>query len=424
MNATLASAITSYTFFFLTGFFINIGGPVSNAAAAAFGTDTAALGFCFSLFMVGRLLGILGNGALVRKRGINRNLHIRGLALASLLTAAGLILAGRSVNTFAAWIFVSGIAIGGIYSASNMILVDIFEGARRAFHVSMINFFYSLGAVFSPALSGAMLDRGLPWYSPYIVFTVILLIWGGVTASASFAKLFGGSEAGTPGGKLTGPADSAGSADRDQSTRDIPAAAADAAGPERITFPLVLMCLAIVLVIFAEYMTTFWTPIYLREFRGQDALFSGLAVSAFWIAVLIGRFTESMLIARIRPRFYILASGIAAIIALLILPFHASRPAILTASFFAGLTCAGLFPALFTFGAARAEKLKHTFPSLMMVSAATGSFLAMSAGSLIKKAVGMQGVMFAAPVAIALTVVTVFAVVLSDGREQKKSGAY
>ena len=158
---------------------------------------------------------------------------------------------------------------------------------------------------------------------------------------------------------------------------------------------------------------------YLREFRGEDALFSGLAVSAFWVAVLIGRFAESMLIARIRPRFYILASGTAAIIALLALPFQASRPTILVSAFASGALCAGLFPALFTFGASRAERLKHTFPTLMMVSAAIGSFLAMTAGSLIKRAAGVQGVMFAAPVAVALTVVTVFAVALADAKEQK-----
>ncbi len=396
MNATLASAITSYAFFFLTGFFINIGGPVSNAAAAAFGTDTAALGFCFSLFMAGRLIGILGNGALVRKRGVNRNVHVRALGLAAFFAAAGIILLARGVNGFAAWIFLAGIAIGGMYSASNMILVDIFEGSRRAFHVSMINFFYSVGAVLSPALSGALLKLGAPWYAPYVAFAAILLAWAAVTAGASFARLFGGT-----GAEPQSPSPSA------------------AQSPERITPPLLLICAAIVLVIFAEYMTTFWTPVYLREFRGEDALFSGLAVSAFWVAVLIGRFAESMLIARIRPRFYILASGAAAIIALLALPFQASRPAILVSAFASGALCAGLFPALFTFGASRAERLKHTFPTLMMVSAAIGSFLAMTAGSLIKRAAGVQGVMFAAPVAVALTVVTVFAVALADAKEQK-----
>lgn len=416
MNRTLAAALTAYAFFFMSGFFINIGGPVSSAAAVAFGTDTAALGLCFSLFMIGRLIGILGNGALVRRNGLNRNAHIRSLSVLPLAATAGLLLATRSAGAFAAWIFLAGIGIGGMYSASNMILVDIFEGKRRAFHLSMINFFYSLGAVMSPALSGFMLDGGSPWSAPYLSFAVILLAWVAVTARSSFSGLFAShgespsSQAGgnSPLSRLAG-GDSPGQAVADA-----------AAGPERVTVPLVLVCAAIVLVIFAEYTVTYWTPIYLREFRREDALFSGLAVSVFWVAVLLGRFAESMLIARIRPRLYLLASGVTATAALSVLPFLSSRAAIITGIFVSGALCAGLFPALFTFGAARAERLKRTFPTLMMLSAATGSFLAMPAGSLVKRAFGMRGVMFAAPAAVILASALVF---LSDARAQKRSGA-
>ncbi len=387
--------MSAYAFFFLSGFFINVGGPVSNAAAAAFGTDTAALGFCFSLFMVGRFIGITGNGVLVRKPGLDRNLHLRALAFAPLAAATGLVLATGSLYAFAAWIFLAGIGIGGIYSASNMILVDIFEGTRRAFHISMINFLYSVGAVFSPALSGALLARGFPWYSPYVAFAGALVLWLAATGRTSFKGLFSGHEAESP-------------------------AAKPGIGPARISPALLLVCAAIVLVIFAEYTVTFWTPIYLREYRGEDALFSGLAVSAFWIAVLAGRFIESMLIARIRPRLYLIATGILAVAALLTLPFQSSRPAIIAAVVASGALCAGLFPALFTFGASMAESLKRTFPTLMMLSAATGSFLAMPAGSLIKKTAGMRGVMFAAPVAVMLTA----AIVAFIGQgTQKKSGS-
>jgi len=401
MNPTLAAAISSYAFYFLSGFFINIGGPISNAAAKSFGTDTAALGFCFSLFMVGRFIGISGNGVLVRRRGLNRNVHVRLLALAPLLAATGLLFATRGLYAFAAWIFFAGIGIGGIYSASNMILVDIFDGPRRAFHLSMINFLYSVGAVLSPTLAGALLERGLPWNAPYATFAVALLLWAAVTARSSFAGLFASH------GAVAG---------KDKPEGENPTAAA---GPERVTAPLILICAAIVLVIFSEYTITFWTPIYLREFRGEDALFAGLAVSAFWVAVLTGRFVESMLIARIKPKRYLVASGTLAVLALTAMPFQSSKPAIIASIAVSGALCAGLFPALFTFGAARAEKLKHTFPTLMMLSAATGSFLAMPSGSLLKTVAGMRGVMFAAPVAVAVTVVIV---ALTDGRKQKKSG--
>lgn len=398
--------MTAYAFFFLSGFFINIGGPVSNTAAAAFGTDTAALGFCFSLFMIGRLIGILGNGALVRRVGLNRDAHVRSLAILPLIATAGLLFATRTASSFASWIFLAGIGIGGIYSASNMILVDIFEGSRRAFHLSMINFFYSLGAVFSPALSGFLLDQGTSWNAPYLAFALILLAWLAATARSSFSGLFP-SHAEAPSA-VPNPGNLA----------ETPASATG--GPERVTVALMLVCAAIVLVIFAEYTVTFWTPIYLREFRREDALFSGLAVSVFWVAVLLGRLAESLLISRIRPRLYLLASGVTATIALSVLPFLSTRAAILAGIFVSGALCAGLFPALFTFGAARAERLKRTFPTLMMLSAATGSFLAMPAGSLVKSAFGMRGVMFAAPVAVFLASTLVF---LSDARAQGKSGA-
>ncbi len=392
MTRTAAATVTAYAFFFLTGFFINLGGTVSNAAAAAFGTDTAALGICFSLFMAGRLGGILGNGALVRLR-INRDLHLRLIALVPLLATAAMILAARNLAGFAALIFLNGIGIGLVYSASNMILVDVYEGGKRAFHLSMINFLYSLGAVFAPTAAGYIVGLGLPWNAPYLLFALLLAAWFAVTARSSFAGLF---EA--PSGAGEGPA-------------------ADSGG---ITLPLVLVCAAIAFSIFGEYMVTFWTPIYLREYRQADPLFAGMTVSAFWIAVLAGRFAESMLIARIKPRRYLVASSLAAAAALAVLPFQASPAGILGTAFAGGLFCAGVFPALFTFGASRAERLKRTFPTLMMLSAAAGSLLAMPAGSLVKRAVGIRTIMFAGPAAFLL--VAVLALV-TDSRGHEKSGS-
>ena len=71
MKNTNYLTITSYALFFLTGFFINIGGAVTNTLAEALGVSSATIGYCFSGFMVGGLLGISGNGYLIKRHWIN-----------------------------------------------------------------------------------------------------------------------------------------------------------------------------------------------------------------------------------------------------------------------------------------------------------------------------------------------------------------
>jgi TsgA-like MFS transporter len=335
--------------------------------------------------MIGRLTGIILNSRFMINKRINKDVYIRLVAAGGILATLGVCNA-PTVPIFALSIFVAGIVIGMYYSTSNMILADIYSGPQRAFHIGIINFLYSLGGVSSPFLAGFLLKQGFSWNTPYLIALGIILLILTVTAGARYRDLYA---------SYTPPARTG--------------------GKVKIEAPVWMACASIVLYIFAEYSITYWTPIYMQESLGKDPLFAGSVVSAYWIAVLIGRFVQSMLASRIRPRFYIIASGVLSIIAILILRFLTGNTPIMVMAFMAGITTAGIFPALYTFGTEQAEHIKHTAPTLMMLSAGTGSFLAMPAGSAVKSVVGIDYIMYTPAVALLIMCALVLAIRVKNG---------
>ncbi len=372
--------LVTYIFFFLVGFFINIGGAITSTAAQTLATGTAVIGYCFSAFMIGRFAGISINGILLKKPSLDKNRYIRLIPFISLFAVAGLQIT-QSVPVLAFFLLIAGIGIGCLYSTSNMILVDIYSGPQKSFHISMINFLYSAGSICSPFLAGILLQNGFLWHHPYLIYAGALLLVLVLTLKVDFSRLYSvGKDEATDTGKMNAP--------------------------------LWMICAAIVTYILAEFSITYWTPVYMREALGRDSLFAGSCVSAFWIAVLIGRFSAGLILRRVRPRVYILTSGLLAMIALVALRLATADAAILVLVFLSGLFCAGLFPSIFIFGTDMSESLKRTFPTLLMLSAATGSFLAMPAGSFVKNLVGIEYVLLIPVVALAcmfvLIVGTVF----------------
>lgn len=368
---------TSYAFFFLTGYFINIGGAVTSTVAAKLMVGTATIGYCFSAFMLGRFVGISGNGILIMKPSTNKQLYLRLAPALSLAAVIGLF-ATRSVPALAVSLFVAGIGIGVLYSASNMILVETYEGKKKAFHITMMNFLYSVGGVSSPIVAGKLLKAGTAWNAPYAIFAALLVLALLLALPANYSALY---------------------AEKHALSRDAGTMSA------RLSF----VCAAIVFYILAEFSITYWTPVYMREALGKDPLFAGATVSAFWIAVLAGRFLAGLASRFIRPGVYILCTGVLGLFSVLALSAIRSDGAIFAVCFAVGLFLSALFPMIFTLGTEMSESLKRTFPTFMMLAAATGSFLAMPVGSAVKSAVGVERVLLIPAVALALMCVFVIA---------------
>jgi TsgA-like MFS transporter len=385
MNNKLFLTFTSYAFFFLTGYFINIGGAVTGTIAATLFTGTATVGYCFSVFMIGRFVGITGNGILIKKPSIDKKYYLRAAPAILFVSVAGLSLTD-SIVMLAISLFVAGVGIGILYSSSNMILVEIYDGKQKAFHITMMNFLYSVGGVTSPIIAGNFIASGFSWSAPYFLFAGLLFIVLALALPTNYRAAFAEKK----------------DASRDSGTMNA---------------RLWLVCASIVLYILAEFSITFWTPVYMREALGKDPLFAGATVSTFWIAVLIGRFLAGLASRHIRPRTYVLCSGSLAVFSVLALSALSSERAILVACFAVGLSLSGLFPFIFTLGTNMSESLKRTFPTFMMLSAATGSFLAMPAGSVIKNLFGVERVLLIPALALALMCAFI---VMSAGRIGRK----
>jgi MFS family permease len=145
------------------------------------GLSSYEVGLTATAYLVGAVVGALGFGYLTDRYGRKKLFLITlGLYLAATL------LTGASWNfaSFAAFRFVTGLAIGGEYAAINSTIDELIPAARRGFVDLAINGSYWLGAIFGSGasivlLNPAVIDQRIGWRLAF-----------GMGAALAFAILF------------------------------------------------------------------------------------------------------------------------------------------------------------------------------------------------------------------------------------------
>jgi MFS transporter, FHS family, glucose/mannose:H+ symporter len=157
--------------FVLTGVVNTFLGPLLPALAVRWHLADAQTGSFFTAQFMGSLFGAGLTGWLLHRRGFRFT-----LALGYLLMAAGTrgLLAVEWRMALISTV-VYGVGLGLAIPASNLLVSAVNQG-RRAAAVSILNFYWGLGAVAAPLVVAAAEHQGTLWKSLAVLASVLLLL--------------------------------------------------------------------------------------------------------------------------------------------------------------------------------------------------------------------------------------------------------
>ncbi len=237
---------------------------------ATFDQTDAGIGLIYLLYSVAYATGSFGGGPVTERFG-RRTV----LTAAALLHGAGIIGLGLapSWTVFMALAVPAGLGAGGLDGGSNGLFLDLFRSGRgRA--MNLLHLFFSVGALSAPLVVGALVGGGTPWPAVMVVSGL-----GPLVLAAGFwlvAMPTGRSSAG--------------------SIADPAPAIATIGGTDgawfggRISFPLVLLGIAILSYVASEVGVSNWLVRFLEPAPLSTAT---LALSLFWAGLAVGRLVSA-----------------------------------------------------------------------------------------------------------------------------------
>lgn len=283
-------------------------GPAMPFLRAELGLNFSVAGLHISAMAVGMIAGGLTGAALVRRLGrpVMFVAGGGGMALGGILLVIGQIPA----------VTIGGALVMGLFGTYLLNLIPAtlsdHHGPNRATAVTEANVLASLGATLAPALIGLFASTAIGWRG---AFWVMALAW--VLASLLTRHI-----------RLPAPVHQTGGS--------------HAAGPLPRVFWLVLVI--IVLVVSAEWSVVAWSAEFLDGPVGLDtALASGL-MSAYFAAMIAGRFIGSRLTTRLTSAQILPGALALAFGGFLLFWLAPAAPLNVAGLFVAGLGVANLFP--------------------------------------------------------------------------------
>jgi MFS family permease len=127
--------------------------------AKKFGVDASAIGFSFTLWIIGGGLAGLFSGKLLEMKGTRFAMLLSLVFI--LLSVAGTL--SPILITFSIGMFISGMGTFLLVAIANCLIVQQFDGETRTSQFNLLNFFYSSGALITPAIAGVLLNQGIRW---------------------------------------------------------------------------------------------------------------------------------------------------------------------------------------------------------------------------------------------------------------------
>lgn len=302
----LAYAMLAYFAFLQAGL-----GPAMPFLRAELGLTYTLGGLHVTAFALGMTLAGLFGGAFNARwgRAVGFWGGGGGMALGVLLFVAG-----RSVFATLPATFVMGLGGTLLLTTLQAALSDL-HGARRATAITEGNVIASVGTTFVPLLVGGLADTAAGWRA---AFGLMVIVWGGLW-------LLGRGVPVPPA--VRRPASASGE------DMDTPL-------PRRFWAYWVMTAL----VVAAEWSLVAWSADYLNTVVGLPRETASALMSAFFVAMVIGRLTGSRLTTRYRAEALLPGALGLALLGFLIF-WLATAPALNVAGLFvAGLGVANLFP--------------------------------------------------------------------------------
>ncbi len=332
----------------------------------------------FSIFSLGSTIFIISTtGLVVKLISIKKSIMLSGLFL---LLGAFAIFAAQSVTMLALSFLLFGFGVGMAYSLGQFIILSMYDGKERSSNISLLNFFYSLGAVLSPIIGAYLMsDMGLSWKFIFTGTALVIFINVVLALTADFSQV----EVKRSHIKKEKDEEKAIEKPIAQQFKEIP-------------FVAYLVIISVFLYSMSEVSLTTWLVPYSQEVAGVDPLVAGALFSTFWLFVGVGRFTSTWILKKIRAEFYLIGMAVYTAIIVIIFVNLGENVANYTTLLMAllGLGFSALLAVINSYGTLQVPNKNRMLVTMLLAVGSLGPIVAPIVSSHIQKNMGYDFVVY------------------------------
>ena len=267
------------------------------------------------LLLLAQFCGSFLGGAMMNwrlKRGLLLGVAASATGLAGFAVAPGLGIA-------CAFLFVAGFGLGHSITAVNILAGQRFAAKGRASALSLLNFFWSFGAMLAPLLAG--------WLTPRFVLPHLLLGFAGLFAACGFGLIF----------EMRGGID------------DVRAQGELQSRPSGLSGSVLLFFMAMLFLYGGlETCLSGWLTTYALRYGDRTLLISEYTTMLLWMSLTAGRAISAALLRRLRERLVWRVALVASVLLTAALAMAHSAVGIAAATILLGLSLSPWFPVTFS----------------------------------------------------------------------------
>ena len=356
---------------FLYAVYLGALGVLLPAIGASFGLGPAAEGRFFPANFLGFIAGVLLCGSLSDRLG--RKAVLLGGVAAYALGLALFSRAGTPASALLATALI-GAGSGAMETVASALAADLFPD-RRAFLINALQVAFGVGAGLGPALAHALLAAGTDWRALYVALAAANVLLFLALALQPVADTRHGSEA-----------------------LDWDALRAILRQPVFLA-----LCLAQALYVGAEVGFASWMPTYFLRRLPGGAAWAGAVVTAFWIAMTLGRFATGALVTRLPLLRLALFLAVGGTLGAALTPAWTTPGAALAFVGVTGLCFSGIFGLLLAEAGERYPRYAGTtFGAVVAAGGIGGAVVPWAVGALAGTGAGWRGALLLIPLVTAL----------------------
>lgn len=360
------------------GIILLLVGPLVPDLMATFGIGESVTGLLLGMGSVGFVAGPLFAGALIDRINVRAALLVGlGIELVFLVLfgVAPLFVVAVAANLL--------LHLGASFVETSANVMPTLTRSTKSAHsvMNLVHMFFSVGAFVGPFLIGLYLDATGAW-RPIMFFTLVptgaLALW---TFSARFPR-----------------------APRPEGPRPRPFAHVG----EVLRMPhAVLGAVTLLLYVGAEVGVSSWVVYYLQKQLGLSTVASATGLSILWIAIMAGRFTNSILGNRFSSTALVTVSGLAGAVGVGLFLFADGIAGAYVFLVWIGLCFAGIFPNVMAELNNRVPEKTGTVTAVMAMGASSGAAIFQWFVGFLAEAASLV-VAFTVPAALLLLLVATF----------------
>jgi len=273
-----------------------------------------------------------------------------------MLLSLGIVLVGEAVPALTtgylmlvAAIFLIGIGMTLLQVAGNPIMRDVSEEGRYARNLTFAQFIKGLGSIAAPAVTIALVSRGLPWDSIFTVFGLFVAV---TLVAVALLKV-----------------------DERKEADDRPPASIGSSFALLKEPYVLMMILGLFLYVGAEVGVNSWIATYLSEKFQLDlgSLATG-GIAFFFVALSIGRLLGSAILNFVSARRFLVMTALLGVLGMLGI-ILGTREVAVVSIFAAGLGFGNIFPLVFSILIDRMPERSAELSGLLCMAIAGGAVM-------------------------------------------------